>query len=888
MRFYHHNLLNLSQNNPNLEENVVLVTGKTIQELEKKYEHTSFYQRLVEELNDFSSQLAKVFISNTVDIQLVQEQVEEALNQKIHSILRPYGYLIKDTYFLKENLKSQMMNQSKKKLENSIYIYKDMNELQNEYHTYMEVFPVAVKEFLNTIKHSLYCLRKMMERFASDLKVIESTFKMNDLRVILIHLEQGDFHDFGESVSIFEFEEIKLVYKDRKSLVDNVFENIINVLNNGKCRMEVKVPKRVPQDTYTWYEYISFEDCETTSEVKRYYRNIGGLIGVLSCTNSGDIHHENLLAQRTVPYIIDTECMFSSRVDSDNVLSGTVLDTHLIPSLIGGLDERSTCGIGISKIYKGNIPFKQLNNISREELKNELVEGYKEAVDAVLTNLDTIVDLIDGSNYTVREVYRATGFYAKTLSILSHPRYQNNWLDRNLILSILLQTDNLPSWVVQREIEYLNAGRIPIFYHTHYKGDKLSRNVIKRLTLLNDSTEKRYQESILKLSLDYLFGKKHYEKEFLLDDNDEMIIDYLLSTRKNYFERNDKRFLLNLEDCRGDAKLLSVMGNDLYSGKGGHLFLLICFYIKRPNAKLKKEIGDYYTDIYLDFVEKEKLTIGVYDGDGSILYLTHLMIQYVGEENQYKSELMVILRKFSNDYSMDQETEMDVISGIAGFLIVLMRIQKYESNKMVQELTINSVQKLLNSTLSKVEKELTWQKGYTGFSHGNAGIIYALALFQTRYPDPKIQRVILKALLYEKKNRNQQGWIDGRSPNKQEDFNSWCHGALGIEMSRKSILEECSNLDDEIITILKEDLQYARKTESLRQFHLNSSLCHGRTGYFFYEANSNVITNWGDRGIQLDTDDLYMNKSLMQGELGVYYTHLFINYHGIPNILLLM
>ncbi|PED43150.1 DUF4135 domain-containing protein [Bacillus cereus] len=885
MQFYHHNLLNLSQNNPKLEEIILLVTGQTIQELEKEYEHSSLYQGLVLELNDFSSQLAEVFISNVVDIQLIHEKVEKVLNEKLHSILNPYRDLIKDTHLLIENLKLQMVSQSLIKLEKPISIYNDMAKFQNEHHTYIEIFPVAVKEFLNTIKHSLCCLEKMLERFSSDLEEIETTFKVNDLEVILIHLEQGDFHEFGENVSIFEFKEIKLVYKDRNSLVDNVFENIVNVLKNKQYRMEIGIPKRIARDTYTWYEFISFVDCEITSEVKRYYRNIGGLLGVLFCTNSGDIHQENLLAQKTIPYLIDSECMFSSRVDFDNVLSGTVLDTHLLPTLVGNPDERSICGIGFNKLYRGNIPFKQLENVSREYLKNEIFKGYRETVDAMLTNVDTIGNLIDESIYTVREVYRATGFYGKILHIISHPRYLNNWLDRKLLLSVLLQTDNLPNWVVQREIECLNAGRIPIFYHTHYKGDKISRNALKKLTLLNDSTEKRYQESVLKLSLDYLFGKTHYENSFLLNDN--VIIDYLLSTRKKVFKRNGKYFLLNLEDCRGSAKLLSVMGNDLYSGKGGHLFLLICIYIKRPHAKLKKEIDDYYAELYLEFVKKKELTIGVYDGDASILYLTHLMIQYMGENHQYNTELMVILKRFSTDYSLEQETKMDVISGIAGFLIVLMRIQKYESNEIVQELTIKSVQKLLNSCLTQVKGELTWEKGYTGFSHGNAGIIYALALFQTNYPDPKIHKVILEALLYEKKNRNQQGWIDGRSQNKQEDFNSWCHGALGIEISRNAILEECSNLDDTIITILKEDLQYAKKTKSLRRFHINNSLCHGKFGYFFHEENSNALTHLLSKGIHIDADDLYMNKSLMQGELGAYYTHLFLNCLGMPNILLL-
>jgi lantibiotic modifying enzyme len=75
----------------------------------------------------------------------------------------------------------------------------------------------------------------------------------------------------------------------------------------------------------------------------------------------------------------------------------------------------------------------------------------------------------------------------------------------------------------------------------------------------------------------------------------------------------------------------------------------------------------------------------------------------------------------------------------------------------------------------------------TGFSHGAAGIVYALAATGAR-DDPRVVRAIELGLRFESSCFDERSGTWRRSRNADSHGVSWCHGAPGIGLSRAGMI----------------------------------------------------------------------------------------------------
>jgi lantibiotic modifying enzyme len=123
----------------------------------------------------------------------------------------------------------------------------------------------------------------------------------------------------------------------------------------------------------------------------------------------------------------------------------------------------------------------------------------------------------------------------------------------------------------------------------------------------------------------------------------------------------------------------------------------------------------------------------------------------------------------------------------------------------------------------------------TGFSHGAAGIAWALLeLFDVTGVE-RFRRVAGEAIAYERSvfSAEQSNWPDFRSEQKASEANPdyqprymamWCHGAGGIGLARLAALK---HFKDRRIC---DDVHAALKTTRTEGFDYNHSLCHGDLG----------------------------------------------------------
>jgi lantibiotic modifying enzyme len=126
------------------------------------------------------------------------------------------------------------------------------------------------------------------------------------------------------------------------------------------------------------------------------------------------------------------------------------------------------------------------------------------------------------------------------------------------------------------------------------------------------------------------------------------------------------------------------------------------------------------------------------------------------------------------------------------------------------------------------------QRPLTGFSHGAAGIAWALLELAAISGLGRFRATALEALAYERAlySEEEQNWPDLRvfdadqpSRDARPGFRAmWCHGAAGIGLGRLASLR---HLDD---PTSRAEIATALRTTAARGFGESHALCHGDLG----------------------------------------------------------
>ena len=123
----------------------------------------------------------------------------------------------------------------------------------------------------------------------------------------------------------------------------------------------------------------------------------------------------------------------------------------------------------------------------------------------------------------------------------------------------------------------------------------------------------------------------------------------------------------------------------------------------------------------------------------------------------------------------------------------------------------------------------------TGFSHGAAGMAWALLQVAALRDDARFRLAALDAMAYERSQFSTEAgnWPDFRAVNSKSELTesagpgfvaTWCHGAPGIALARLRCL---AYIDDEDI---RSEIDVALNATLRRGFGGNHSLCHGDLG----------------------------------------------------------
>lgn len=232
--------------------------------------------------------------------------------------------------------------------------------------------------------------------------------------------------------------------------------------------------------------------------------------------------------------------------------------------------------------------------------------------------------------------------------------------------------------------------------------------------------------------------------------------------------------------------------------------------------------------------------------------LAHALMRLA--ERLQDSELSEAARPFLNEvYGADlQQQGLDVLAGVAGAIPALLDIHHRTQDPQALEFAIQCGEHLLNTTSKQGE---SWSWGMpgeevgtphlTGFSHGTAGIGWALLELHHATKDERFRQAAASAFTYERQlyDPAQQNWPDLRSdpsrPNQPEKqfMLAWCHGAPGIALSRLRAAELTGDSSSREEALIAVNTTAKALRQALLQPGGSFSLCHGLAG------NADILLN---------------------------------------------
>ena len=790
-----------------------------------------------------------------------------------------------------------------------------------------------------------------------DIAIIENLLEQRIEKINEISIGDGDTHNGGKSVYVITLnDETKVVYKPHSLINDEIFSKVLEIFNNqNRLRLKLQHVQFANVGDHGWQVFVNRETCSNEREIEDYMYRFGCYVFLCYLLNCTDMHLENIIAAKDYPYLIDIETLFTNQYvfkgtrwnkasSFERQLCNSVFASALLPMNIAGIKEESRLDIsglegGLKEINvksdvivnagRSDICYEtknvriddrlNLNNVVTldgnpvlpELYLENLVEGFRECYSLFLsTNVaDRILKIQELQWGKFRQVLRNTKLYYKYLEASYHPYYINLEEGRDIVFnglcgSRIVSKEHLQ--VVSAEKQQLSEEDIPYFY-TGYKTknlyschgivaegffEKTIEEVFKERIQMLSQKDMNVQEYFIRVSV---YGKSEYNRKgyFNLEDKGmNSIFSYIFNVHelKNKDGRNDY-FNIVEED---EWCCIGILPFNLYNG-GGMAFTLLGLYKETQNVAYLDVFKSlrYISDISLEEIYKYNKSLGMYDGCGTLLYLSYNAAK-VTEDSYYSEKFNEYLEFFAN-VNINQYTEMDIISGCAGIVLFLSNV--YEE---CGEVKVLKVLKKFNACLLKAYKE-NKLPNLTGFAHGFAGISLALlkaatSLNNSLSYNAGVDLIEREDSYYLEETNN---WIDLR--NGEESIYAWCYGMAGILLSR---IEASNYIRVQDEGKLRKDIQRCFKgiMNYEKWSKYDDILCHGTLGtldvirqYHFkfeqtgfykrigYEINKKIET-YGLKGRNIP--GVY-NIDFMEGLTGYCYHKIRENNENIPCILLL-
>jgi type 2 lantibiotic biosynthesis protein LanM len=658
----------------------------------------------------------------------------------------------------------------------------------------------------------------------------------------------GDPHCRGRTSCLARFSSgISLIYKPRALDGTCALFRFIEELNRLGLSPELQGYRILPRKGYGWEEVVRRVPCTRREEVHRYFTRAGVWLSLLYLFGGSDIHLENLIAHGEHPVPIDLETLFRPALHDapapreEEVFMHSVLTTGLLPFFLDG--KPGVDSLDISGLFAADealspfqtafwdnfntdamcIAYEQgrlekrehrplLKNIPQNPLRHceRVVKGFNAAYTLLERHKHHLTPFLEKvAAHPVRFLLRHTSVYYEILKERARPDALCS--ERSLArLDDLLQGRNreLFASIVAQEKTSLTQGDIPYFScipreaHLCVNGALLLKNAFKRppylaarerLEHLGDA-DRRTQETFIRQAFHAKRALVHRGGGAALHagapqvTKEEIRCQALLiadALRRSAYRSPDGSlgWIGVSADPLGNYCQVRPLKENFYSEKGGIALFFAALGCKEEAlgclSGIRRLLHGGKTAEWT-----ERYGLGGMTGLGGACYALHTCGKLLAEPTLTEEAQALALSPFSVEDSL-----YDVVRGSAGFLLVLLSL--YEATKEPALLaSARACGRHLCTRAIDLNGAYAWQttsdtRPLLGFSHGTAGIAYALLKLSHLTQREEWLPCVQGALAYERrcfsrKKRNWPFFTGGRS----RYLAQWCHGAAGIGLSR--------------------------------------------------------------------------------------------------------
>jgi type 2 lantibiotic biosynthesis protein LanM len=492
----------------------------------------------------------------------------------------------------------------------------------------------------------------------------------------------------------------------------------------------------------------------------------------------------------------------------------------------------------------------------------------------------------------VRVIIRPTRTYSLLLYESFHPDLRRNALDRDRFFDRLwVEIESRPSLakVIPAERRDLERGDIPIFTTRPLSSDLWTganeripnffdepciANVRRRIERLSEEDLKR-QLWFIRASMATLFrgidrGKERYvlrEPQEVADR--EQLRERLLKAARSIGDRlnmlalgseNEAGWIgLTLSNERRWSLLPSSI--DLYDGLPGIALFLSYLGAITQEARYTRLARAAMAAIerHLKRSKQHLKSIGAFDGWGGVIYaLAHMGALWNDSGLVAEAEHIVDLLP----PLIERDDQLDIIGGAAGCIGGLMSLYHCAPSQKTLDTAIQCGDRLI-ARAQPMESGVAWvtpipaTKPLAGFSHGAAGIAWALLQVYRLTGEERFRTTALQAEAYERSlfSRENENWPDLReldtsgqvTDGDQYSFmTTWCYGAPGIGLARLSSIRQADG------AAIRAEIDISLRTTMSEGFGLNHSLCHGDLGNLELLLQAGLVLDKSQCGFQVE------------------------------------
>jgi len=647
-----------------------------------------------------------------------------------------------------------------------------------------------------------------------------------------------------------------------------------------------------------------------------------------------DLHLENVIVRESVPIVVDLETVFGRPRFSENNIRDAMMSTSLVqgkpiafdpfngtyaaafqqPEIVS-LVERKRCILnersdkmrlilgttGQPQPGKSVSPFSGL----RTHLA-ELRDGFSAVMNRFRSHQDDLARLWSNSckgHEFVREIIRPTAFYYRLLWQLSQPESMKGDGGRELILQLLRKNairsgmqnayripDQLLEQICECEVQSLLNLDIPAFFSRPSSLDLFANvcgsvrslrsfyatefDLLSRLQLASAASEE-----LGLVVIDSVFGAAADQPRFIVTQESFLNLAATLASRL-------ESTVVSLGDWFKTTPSSSSWRLCVYDGLGGVLIAFSALARASSDSHYESFSSKLASALCTEYLTgKRSITMGGLAGDFSLVYALSFAAVALNDAAMlsYAGDIIA-----ATTLIPEEEDKIDVMFGSAGALLCLVSYteaqQLLHGDSASHEGVTPQVRDLiteLSDRLARLFDGHHWNTDYlTGFSHGNAGIAYALL---RAYEATKVEKLLATAeQAFEFENsffsQDENNWRRSlrvpqhNAPMVFEEFSwSWCHGAPGILLARRGDDRFiCNGALDALLT--------GTALDGINTRAANDSLCCGRLGLMdcimtlraserMDNLAEKMMCDFASDGIKLSAN----NFGLFQGEAGVCY-----------------